>query len=89
MDPSFPHPDLWNDVTSEVVRATRAAIDATSSAYTADAGTDVDARLRTELEQRGVEVGSDEWLALQARLIREGRSGQPDDPAAGVRTDAP
>jgi hypothetical protein len=79
VDP-FPFPELRNDVTPQVVEATQAAIDATATAYTEDARTDVEDRLRRELDRRDVEVGNEQWLAQQARLIREGRSGQVVDP---------
>ncbi|UMG91707.1 hypothetical protein [Nocardioides sp. TF02-7] len=51
--------------------ATQAAVDATATAYTDDPATDVDQRLRAELEQRGLTV-DDAWVAEVAHRIRSG-----------------
>jgi hypothetical protein len=48
-----------------------AAVDATSAAYTQDAGLDVSARLREELERRGQPV-DEETVGRLARLVRAG-----------------
>jgi len=59
----------------------QAAVDATSTAYTADAGIDVEQRLRRELVAHGVEVDDDQWVAEVAHGIRSGH-GVLIDPVA-------
>ena len=67
----------------EVVRAaTQAAVDATSTSYAEHADTDVEQRLRMEMQQRGIEVDDEAWIVDVARRIRSGhdvRVGLPGD----------
>lgn len=77
------------DANSEDLReAVQAAVDAAATAYTEDAGTDVQRRLREELSRRGVDVDDDAWLAEAARNVRSGHHvtvGAP--PERGGATD--
>lgn len=57
---------------AQVRSATQAAVDATATAYTEDAATDVEQRLRDELARRGLAVDDPAWLADVARRIRSG-----------------
>ncbi|MFC5727898.1 MULTISPECIES: hypothetical protein [Nocardioides] len=67
----------------EAVRAAiQAAVDATSSIYTEHAGTDVEQRLRIEMQDRGLKVVDEAWIVDVARRIRSGhdvRVGLPDE----------
>lgn len=56
-----------------VIELIQAAVDETMQAYTDEADLDVEQRLRSALEQRGVDPTSDEWLADQSDLIRARR----------------
>jgi hypothetical protein len=48
------------------------AVDATASAYTEDASTDVEQHLAAELSGRGITAVDDGWLAEAAHQIRSG-----------------
>jgi hypothetical protein len=65
----------------EVVRATtQAAVDATATVYTQHAGTDVEQRLRMEMQDRGLAADDEAWIVEVARRIRSGhdvRVGTP------------
>lgn len=59
------------------------AVDAAASAYTEDAGIDVEERLRTELRARGLAPTEDGALGALARRIRSGHHvslREPDGP---------
>lgn len=63
----------------------REAADATSTAYTRDAGIDVEEHLRSQLSSRGIAAADDETLAELAREIRSGHGpelGEPDGSVA-------
>ncbi|WP_435768864.1 hypothetical protein [Nocardioides sp. SYSU DS0651] len=71
-DPHF-DPDFGPDFDPEAVRAaTQAAVDATATMYTTDAGLDVEQRLRIEMQDRGLDVDDDDWVAEVARRVRSG-----------------
>jgi len=61
------------------------AVDAAATAYTGDAGVDVEQRVRQELADRGVEVADDDWLSELAHHLRSGHhvqvSGEPAEDA--------
>ena len=65
----FPLPGV--PLTSEQRTAAQQAVDAASTAYTHDASTDVDERLRQELADRGVDA-QDDWVAEVAHRLRSG-----------------
>ena len=69
------------ETTRQVQSATQAAVDATATAYTDDAGVDVDQRLRLELSQRGLDVDDDAWLAEVAHRVRSGHHVVFDRPS--------
>jgi hypothetical protein len=60
---------------------TEEAVDVTSTAYTEDAGLDVDARLREEMTGRGLPA-EDGWIAHVAQAIRSGHHLSFDDPGS-------
>ena len=64
-----PEPDF--DPTA-VRSATQAAVDATATIYARHAGTDVQQRLRMEMQERGVPVDDEAWIVEVARRIRSG-----------------
>jgi hypothetical protein len=51
---------------------TQAAVDATIDAYTEDAHLDVEERFRSEMQERGLTVVDDAWVAELAHNIRSG-----------------
>ena len=65
----------------QVEAATQDAVDNVSTAYTRDAGIDVEDRLRGEMASRGLEV-RDEWCAEVARGIRSGHHLRFTSPGA-------
>ena len=57
------------------------AVDATATAYTNDAGVDVEQRLDAELSSRGIRAAQAQWIAETAEAIRSGHHvtvGEPD-----------
>lgn len=65
------------------------AIEATSTAYTDDATTDVEQRLLAELRDHGVELDDDDWVGEVARAIRSGHGVQLDETAPTGADDDP
>jgi hypothetical protein len=59
-----------------VSAATQAAVDATATLYTEDAGLDVEQRLRMEMQERGLDVEDDPWITEVAHRIRSGHDVQ-------------
>jgi hypothetical protein len=62
--------------------ATQAAVDATAAIYAEHAGTDVEQRLRMEMQDRGLGVDDEAWVVDVARRIRSGhdvRVGLPGE----------
>ena len=74
-------------MSARLVKATRAAVDATASAYAKDPLLDIEQRLSSELGQRGINVINDEWLADQADVVRTGRPIRTKDPTREAGTD--
>jgi len=68
-----------------VRRATQSAVDATATLYTEDAGLDISARLRIEMQQRGLDVDDDAWVAEVAKRIRSGHDVQVGLPGQAAR----
>ena len=66
---------------TEVAEVVQAAVDSTATAYTRDAGLDVEERLRSELAGRGVDLDDEAWLAEAASGIRAGHSLRIDPDA--------
>lgn len=73
-------PEFDPDTVQHVRAVTQEAVDATSTAYTEDASTDVEERLRQEMSGRGLDVDDDEWLAEVGERIRSGHGVVFDDP---------
>lgn len=65
-------PEFEGDLADGAVALAQQAIDATATAYTQDAGIDVDERLAAELRSRGIAVPADDEVAQLARDIRSG-----------------
>ena len=61
-----------DDESRRVQVAVQQAVNATATAYTEDAGLEVEGRLADELASRGVELDDDEWLSEAAHQIRSG-----------------
>lgn len=65
--------DPETDPGPEALRAAvQAAVDATATIYAEHAGTDVEQRLRIEMQDRGLRVGDETWILDVARRIRSG-----------------
>lgn len=77
-------PEHDPDDLAQIRELTQQAIDATSTAYTHDAGINVEKRLRSELSTRGLEVDDDEWVAEAAHTIRSGHHVVLDTTDPGV-----
>jgi len=65
-------PELEMDTARHLQALTQSAVDDTATAYTEDAGLDVEAHFREEMEKHGVTVADDEWVADLAINIRSG-----------------
>ncbi|MDN4172671.1 hypothetical protein QWY28_06945 [Nocardioides sp. SOB77] len=57
---------------AEVRAATQRAVDATATAYTADADIDVEDTLRREMAQAGMALDDDAWVREVAQAVRSG-----------------
>ena len=77
-----PEPELDAQEIEALRRATEEAVEATSTAYTRDAATDVERRLRDEMGRRGIELDDEEWVVEVTRAIRSGHgiSFDPEEP---------
>lgn len=70
---------------AEVRDATQRAVDATATAYTADATIDVEDTLRREMAQGGMALDDDAWVRDVATAIRSGHHVSFDpEPAGGA-----
>jgi hypothetical protein len=65
-------PDFDGEVDGDVAAVAQQAVEATATAYTEDAGVDVEERLRAELRSRGVAVVDAGSIAELAHGIRSG-----------------
>lgn len=73
-------PEFDPETAQQVRAVTQQAVDATSTAYTEDASTDVEQRLRREMSDRGLDVDDEEWIAEVGQRIRSGHGVVFDDP---------
>ena len=60
------------DEIDDIRAATQEALDATATAYTEDGSLDVEARLREEMERRGLDLDDEDWLVEAAHHVRSG-----------------
>jgi hypothetical protein len=73
--------DIDGELGAPIEDVAQEAIDATASAYTSDAGIDVDEQLRVQLRARGIAAVDDATIGELAHRIRSGHRvsiGQPD-----------
>jgi len=80
---------MTSDPTDEadVRAATQRAVDATATAYTADASIDVEDTLRREMAQAGMALDDDDWVREVAHAVRSGHHVTFDAPAAPAAPD--
>ena len=76
---------------AEVRATTQRAVDATATAYAADADIDVEDTLRREMAQGGLALDDDAWVREVARAVRSGHpvSFDPEPPAGGAADETP